>query len=131
VKQSFSSIQRLHQQGSFEKALKNKAMVEKWLALHFQQNSFGHDRLGIIISKRFTAKATDRNRIKRYIREAFRVGSNTKNVSFDIVVRLRKQVLLYETPEFRQTMSRLLMKVRMTDHDTPVFNVHKKLSVPD
>jgi ribonuclease P protein component len=113
VRNTFCSSQRLHKPLYFEKSLKNKAIVEKWLAVHCVQNSESHDRLGIIVSKRFIAKATERNRIKRYIRETFRVGGIEKNISLDIVVRLRKQVSFDEIVEFRQTLSRLLIKVRM------------------
>jgi ribonuclease P protein component len=129
VRHTFSSSQRLHKTVDFEKSLKNKAIVEKWLAIHCVQNSEGHGRLGIIVSKRIIAKAADRNRIKRYIRESFRIGFSNINNSLDIVVRLRKQVSFDEIIEFRQTMSRLLTKVLMADYDAPVSNVHKKLSV--
>jgi ribonuclease P protein component len=129
VKHSFSSSNRLHQLGLFEKSLKNRAVIDKWLAIHCEQNFEGRDRLGIIVGKRLIAKASDRNRIKRYIREAFRMGYFSKDISFDIVVRLRKPVTFDETLEFRQTLTCLLMKVRMAVHDTPDSNVHKKLSV--
>ncbi len=131
MKQTYSFNQRLHHHGSFSSLLKNKAISEKWVAIHRLPNSEGYDRLGIIVSKRIIAKATDRNRIKRYIREAFRIGIKANVNSWDIVVRLRKQVSQDETAEFRQTMSRLLIRVRMTDHDTPACIAHKMLSVPN
>jgi ribonuclease P protein component len=129
VNQTFSYKQRLHDPKIFAKTLKNKAIVDKWLAIHCVQNSEGHDRLGIIVSKRLVSKASARNTIKRHIREAFRTGLSTNAVSCDIVVRLRKEVTLVETVVFVRIMSRLLKKVRMTDYDSPDSIVHQRLSV--
>lgn len=131
MKQTFSYSQRLHQSEVFEGALKTKAKVDKWLAVHSKSNSIGYDRLGIVVSKRIIPKASGRNRIKRLIREVFRKSLTSNLDTLDIVVRLRSKVLLDETIEFRQTMSRLLMKVRMAENDTPISIVHKKLSVSD
>jgi ribonuclease P protein component len=129
VKHTFSFSQRLHTTVLFQKALRNKSIVEKWIAIHSVENSVNHDRLGIIVGKRYIPKASDRNRIKRYVREAFRIGYCSKRVTLDIVVRLRKHVHCDEVTEFRQTMSRLLTKVRTAEHDTLISNVDKKLSV--
>lgn len=40
---------------------------------YFSRRESGSARLGILISRKHAARATDRNRFKRYIREAFRL----------------------------------------------------------
>ena len=45
-------------------------------------------RLGIIVSKRVSKRAHDRNRIKRYIRESFRI-SDIKSKNMDLVIIAR------------------------------------------
>jgi ribonuclease P protein component len=40
---------------------------------YFERRRAGEPRLGILISRQHAARATDRNRIKRCIREAFRL----------------------------------------------------------
>ena len=131
MKQTFSYAQRLHQCDDFDSVLKKKALTEKWLAIHSVVNVQGADRLGIVVSKRIVPKAVARNRIKRLIREVFRTSEKSISRSSDVVVRLRKAVLANETTEFKQTMSRLLKKVRMTENDAPVFITHKGLPISD
>lgn len=52
----------------------------------FAPRPTGPARLGILISRKHAAHATDRNRIKRCIREAFRQSQNVLG-SLDLLVR--------------------------------------------
>jgi ribonuclease P protein component len=131
VNQKLTFFQRLHDRQDFERALKNRAFIDKWLAIHWEQNNSGVDRLGIVISKRTVKHAVARNKIKRLIREAFRTDDCQKKISYNVVIRLRKNVLAAESREFRRTISRLLTKVWMTENDSPILIVHKGLSISD
>lgn len=46
----------------------------------------GEPRLGILVTRRHAARATERNKIKRYIREAFRLEQQALG-SVDVLVR--------------------------------------------
>lgn len=131
MSQKFPFSKRLHSPEEFERVLKKKAVTDKWLALHSTVNSIGSNRLGIIVSKRVVAKSVARNRIKRAIREVFRQSSFEKTSSLDFVVRLKRNLSEEETMEFRRSLSRLLMKVRITKNDAPVLIPDKGLPVPD
>lgn len=48
-------------------------------------NQLSHPRLGLIVSKKVSKKAVERNKLKRRLREIFRLNQNNLN-SFDIVV---------------------------------------------
>jgi ribonuclease P protein component len=52
----------------------------------FARRESGPPRLGVLISRRHARKATDRNRIKRCIREAFRTGQ-AQIGPLDVLVR--------------------------------------------
>ena len=49
-------------------------------------NKLGYPRLGLAISRKTVARAVDRNRIKRIVRESFRNNAPTMR-SLDVVVR--------------------------------------------
>jgi ribonuclease P protein component len=56
-----------------------------------RSNSLGKPRLGLVIAKRHVKKAVQRNRIKRLIRESFRLNQS-KLAGVDIVVLIRPGV---------------------------------------
>jgi len=56
-----------------------------------KQNTLCHGRLGVVVGKKAVAKANDRNRIKRLIRETFRCAE-ISTLSMDLVVLARKDV---------------------------------------
>jgi ribonuclease P protein component len=124
VKQTLSASQRLHDKEIFERTLKTKAFVEKWIAIHVELNAVGFDRLGMIVSKRVVPKASRRNLIKRLIREEFRTSAATSKHSYDLVVKIRKRFLPEETASFRRIMSHLFTKVRNKENDAPNFVNH-------
>jgi ribonuclease P protein component len=131
VKQFFTYDQRLHESDLFLNALKKKALVENWFALHFVQNRVNINRLGIIVSKRIIAKSHDRNRIKRYIREAFRKNLTNSINTYDIVVRLKTDVYVSEKVEFFQAICRLIREVGLSDYETPHYFIDQSISISD
>ena len=56
------------------------------------RNILTKSRLGLIVAKKHVNKATDRNRVKRYIRESFRLRQHELGFQ-DIIVLARKGVL--------------------------------------
>jgi len=53
---------------------------------YWSRRTDGPPRLGILVTRRHAARATDRNRIKRCIREAFRLEQGRLG-SVDVLVR--------------------------------------------
>lgn len=65
----------------------SKRVTESGIMLYSRANDLGYPRIGLAISKRYVKRAHDRNRIKRYVRETFRVRKNNLlNLDFVCVV---------------------------------------------
>jgi ribonuclease P protein component len=59
-----------------------------YLDIFFRQNDLPYPRLGMIVPKKVLARAVDRNRVRRLIREAFRL-SQAELGGRDVVIRLK------------------------------------------
>ena len=70
---SFSKLQRLLKKTEYDHVFESATkIVTSEFILLFRENSLGYARLGLALSKKMIAKAHDRNRIKRLLREGFR-----------------------------------------------------------
>ncbi len=95
---AYSKCQRLNQKDRFIALLQTKPITKtNFFYAHAIKNDMGYARLGMIISKRFCKKAHDRNKIKRYIREYFRLNlpslPNDMYVGIDILIRLKNTII--------------------------------------
>lgn len=57
----------------------------RYLVLYYKKNNTGKNRLGITVSKK-VGKAVVRNRIRRLIKESYRLDENSFKKGFDIVI---------------------------------------------
>ena len=76
----------------FEKA---KKIITAEFVVLFRENNLGYSRLGLALSKKMIAKAHDRNRVKRLIKEGFR---HKQLPSVDIVFLARHGVAKQTNP---------------------------------
>ena len=70
---AFKKTQRLLKKTDYDYvfAQATKIVTNEFIVL-FRNNGLGYARLGLALSKKMIAKAHDRNRIKRLLRESFR-----------------------------------------------------------
>lgn len=70
---AFTKSQRLLHKREYNQVFEaaRKVATSDYILL-YRENALGYPRLGLAISKKKIAKAHDRNRIKRILREAFR-----------------------------------------------------------
>lgn len=85
----FSRHVRLTRAGEFERALRNPEFRIRRgsLRLDAVTNTMQTARLGLVVAKRAVAKAHDRNRIKRIVRNRFR-NARPRFASLDLVIRV-------------------------------------------
>ncbi|MBI4398274.1 MAG: ribonuclease P protein component [Candidatus Omnitrophica bacterium] len=90
----FRRKERLKKNAEFLRVLRGgKKLQNDFLSLSYQKHLPGspsnHLRLGIVVPKRILHKASARNKIKRWVREAFRQAKPGLETGYDLVVQLR------------------------------------------
>lgn len=78
--------------------------------LYREQPQQGKARIGIIVSRRVSPKAVNRNRIKRQLREVFRLNQRRFR-DLDIVVIALKSCAELNNTELRRSFLNLTMKL--------------------
>ena len=73
-------------------------------------NTEQHPRMGLTVAKRFVKRANQRNRIKRVIRDSFRLNQHDIP-HLDIVVRVRNGVMEMENAEINKLIEKLWRKL--------------------
>lgn len=83
----FGADRRLKGRSAFEPLLREgRRRSVSGYTFYVSRRSEGPARLGILVTRRHAARATERNRIKRCIREAFRLEQQRLG-SLDLLVR--------------------------------------------
>lgn len=87
--QSFGRDIRLLKPAEYKRVFDSAVRVtSRYLTFLARANELGHPRLGLAISKKAVRRAVDRNRIKRQLRESFRLHQHELG-GIDIVVMAR------------------------------------------
>ncbi len=83
---SLSAAERLKSQYDFQKVYKQRQFVRnRTLTLYFLQRETGPTRLGLSVGRRL-GSAVKRNRVKRVLREVFRLHRAKPPQAFDIIM---------------------------------------------
>lgn len=70
---AFNRVSRLLRKSDYDHVFEQaKKLVTSDFVMLYRENTIGHARLGLALSKKKVAKAHDRNRLKRMLRESFR-----------------------------------------------------------
>jgi len=87
---AFKKTQRLLKKIEYDHVFeKAKKVVTNDFIVLYRENDLGYARLGLALSKKMIAKAHDRNRIKRLLREGFR---QTRLPAVDVIFLARTGV---------------------------------------
>ncbi|MCP4593604.1 MAG: ribonuclease P protein component [bacterium] len=97
----FRRRQRLTRQREFQRVMRTACSVgDAHMVIYVAENDVGCPRLGISVSRR-VGSAPERNRVKRLIRESFRVQQHELPAGVDVVVIARRSdqptLSLYKT----------------------------------
>ncbi len=95
---------------------KGKFFVGKHMVLYVMPNKFGINRLGITVSRKF-GKSVKRNRIRRLIRENYRLYEEAVKPGFDCVIVARSSEMMPEFSDVKKEMKFLMKRLEIFDQE--------------
>jgi ribonuclease P protein component len=107
---SLSKQERLRSSKDFRLALRygNRLHTEHFTVI-LRPNALPTSRLGVTVSKK-VGNAVKRNRVKRYLREFFRLHKHKLPVSHDLVIIAKKNAAALAYYDVREELVALLVK---------------------
>lgn len=97
---------------------KKQSFANRQFVIYYQKNNLDHMRLGISVSKKL-GKAHERNKIKRYIRESFKIRKDyVKN--YDIIVIARAGAKELPFLEFGSSLDHVLKRSKLINREKRV-----------
>jgi ribonuclease P protein component len=108
----FAPRQRLLSGPDFARVYATRArVVDKIFSVNTAPNTAGHARMGLSIGAKVVGNAVARNRIKRQVRESFRLNAATLP-SFDLVVGARSGARSAHNARLRESLEGLWTQIR-------------------
>lgn len=84
-----------------------------FLQIHAKPNNLGHSRLGLIVAKKIARRAVDRNKVKRLLREVFRMNQqDQKTETLDWVMRLKRPIAKTNSACLTDEAKALILKLQ-------------------
>ena len=104
------AFEKLRKRWEFERVYnEGRKFVNEVFVIYIAPNDLGINRLGIAVSKKL-GKAVKRNRVRRLIRESFRLLEDKLRKGFDIVVVGRTPAIGMKCQQTQAAMSELFRK---------------------
>ena len=99
--------QSLKKNADFQKVYQNgKSFANKYLVMYVKENDLGINRLGISVSKK-VGNSVVRHRVKRLIKESYRLQEDMFNSSLDMVIIARSTAKDRSFQELESAVSHL------------------------
>lgn len=84
-----------------------------FLQMYAKPNNVGYSRLGLIVAKKVMRRAVERNRVKRILREMFRMNQqHQENKKMDWVLRLRRPIVKTDSVGLTEEAKALMLKLQ-------------------
>ena len=112
-KEGLSKKERLRKDKEFQAVFRKgkKLWINSILLIIYKPNSLNYRRLGIVVSKKIK-KATQRNKVKRWIRELFRRNKDWFPENCDIIIIPHPNLLNLEYKKLMEIAKEKLLSLR-------------------
>lgn len=112
-KEGLSKKERLRKDKEFQAVFREgkKLWINSILLIIYKPNSLNYRRLGIVVSKKIK-KATQRNKVKRWIRELFRRNKDWFPENCDIIIIPHPNLLNLEYKKLMEIAREKLLSLR-------------------
>jgi len=105
---------RLRGEKDFEKIIKKgERFWDIFLFLKVIKNNLMIVRVGLVISRKVSKKAVERNRIKRQLSEILRIKINEINSGYDLVFFVKKGIKTRSFSEIKESVEALLKSAKI------------------
>ena len=105
---------RLKKKKDFERVFKEgQGFKQGFLYLKIKKNSFRSSRFGFIVSKKFSPKATIRNKIKRRLRELVKIKLPGIRKGIDGIIIVMPGLKTTDFQQLEETIGRLFKKAKI------------------
>ncbi len=109
---TFPAERRLRRKADFEAAYaQGRRFGNAYFGIIARPNDTGSPRLGLAVATRISRTSVERNRIRRVVRESFRLAQHAF-APVDLVVSARARAKGAPSPELRAALQELWDKVR-------------------
>jgi ribonuclease P protein component len=113
---AFDKSQRLLKPAEFKRVFESRQSAHNaHFGIYAVKNTLGQPRVGLVVSKKVSKKAVDRNRIKRQIRENFRLQKALFGAhDFVIVAKAPRAEIAFDTitPQLQPLWSRAIKRCK-------------------
>ena len=111
---SFGKDKRITTKTNFKNTFsENNKFLGRFVVIWVQKQSEGKTKLGVISSKKMHNKANKRNFAKRRIREIFRRLSPYLNDNYNVIIVIRKSLLISSWRDVKKELIDLLYKANV------------------
>lgn len=104
---------RILKKKDFKKTFKEKGTKNEFFSLKFKPCRLSSTRIGIVISRKVSIKSTERNKLKRRIREIFKKLLPGINKNTDIVLNVFPKSLELGFGGIEEKITELLKKSKL------------------
>lgn len=105
---------RLTKKKDYDNVIKNGRIFNTPLfRLRTIKNNLGLTRVGIITSLKISKKSTVRNRLRRQVREVFRLNIDKIHPGYDVVITISGSMTGKKYPEIREEVLKALKTIKL------------------